>query len=321
MLVTDSPLISIIVPAYNAERFLQRTVASVLAQLMTRWEMIIVDDGATDGTPALADALAQIDPRIRVVHQRNGGLSNARNNGAAATEVGVPYLIFLDADDLWLPETLGTLLFELERHPEWGGVYVLGEYIDEHDQSIRSGELEAWCSNRLRVSEDHSHRQSIPADSATEFEMISMRNYVPSSGAMLLRREAFAQAGGFKEDLRSLEDWHQWVRMSLRKPFGYIPKILYRYRRHGSNMSSDEWRMRRETYRAARDIAKHCAMTPTQSAHFQRSQTVLTHLYWARDDAKGRQFASAAWHFSTALRNAFDYTARPKLAKLLGLQR
>ncbi len=308
-------------PAYNADRFLQRTVSSALAQTIVRWEMVIVNDGATDGTPALADALAQSDERIRVLHQKNGGLSNARNNGAAATDASVPYLIFLDADDLWLPDTLQTLLVELERHPEWGGVYVLGEYIDEYDQSTRLGELEAWCSNRLRVSEDHSHRQRIPAESVTEFGMISMRNYVPSSGAMLLRREDFEQAGGFKEDLRSLEDWHQWVRMSLRKPFGYIPKVLYRYRRHGSNMSSDEWRMRRETYRAARDIAQNCAMTSMQAAHFQRSQTVLTHLYWARDDAKKLRVGGAARHFSIALRNAFDYTARPKLAKLLRLQR
>ena len=319
--MTNSPLISIVVPAYNAERFLQRTIASALAQTMPRWEMVIVDDGAIDGTSALADALAQGDERIRVLHQKNGGLSNARNNGASATDASVPYLIFLDADDLWLPDTLEMLLMELESHAEWGGVYALGEYIDENDQMIRLGELEAWCSNRLRVSENHAHRQRIPAESVTEFGMISMRNYVPSSGAMLLRREDFRLAGGFKEDLRSLEDWHQWVRMSLRKPFGYIPKVLYRYRRHGSNMSSDEWRMRRETYRAARDIAQNCAMTSTQAAHFQRSQTVLTHLYWARDEAKEMRVGGAAWHFGIALRNAFDYTARPKLAKLLGLQR
>ncbi len=255
-----------------------------------------------------------------MLHQENGGLSNARNSGAAASNAEIPYLIFLDADDLWLPNTLESLLSELEKHPEWGGVYALGEYIDQDDRSIRVGELQSWCSARMRVSEDHSRRLAIAPECATEFEMLSLRNYVPSSGAMLLRRADFLRAGGFKESLRSLEDWHQWVRMSLHKPFGYIPVVLYRYRRHGGNMSGDEWRMRRETYRAARDISEQSAMTPVQSSLFQRSQTVLTHLYWARDDAKRLRISGAARHFALALRNALDYTARPKIAKLLHLR-
>lgn len=103
------PQVSVIIPAYNAEHFLRRSVGSVLAQSMTRWELIIVDDGSTDGTPQLADELAATDPRISVVHKRhNAGLAEARRTGhQAATGT---YHLHLDADDTLPGDALQFLL-------------------------------------------------------------------------------------------------------------------------------------------------------------------------------------------------------------------
>lgn len=101
-------MISIVVPAFNAERFLQHAVESVFAQTCQDWELILVDDGSTDTTPAMCDRMARTDGRIRVVHKPNGGLSDARNAGldVASGE----WISFLDADDALHPDALSLML-------------------------------------------------------------------------------------------------------------------------------------------------------------------------------------------------------------------
>ena len=100
----ECPLVSVIVPAYNAEKYLPAAIESVLKQTYRGWELILVDDGSTDSTPAICDKAAAADPRVRVVHKPNGGLSSARNAGIGASSG--KYLTFLDADDLLAPSFL-----------------------------------------------------------------------------------------------------------------------------------------------------------------------------------------------------------------------
>ena len=104
----NTPLVSIVMPCYQAEATVGRTVDSILAQTMPDFELIAVDDGSTDGTGALLDALAAQDARIRVIHQQNGGVACARNAGMAAARGR--WLAFADADDLLLPDALFHLL-------------------------------------------------------------------------------------------------------------------------------------------------------------------------------------------------------------------
>ncbi|MFR2150671.1 MAG: glycosyltransferase family 2 protein [Christensenellales bacterium] len=101
-------MISIVMPCYNCETSLARTVRCVQAQTVSDWELIAVDDGSTDGTGAALDGLAQNDARIRAIHQANGGVSRARNIGMAAA--GGEWLAFVDADDVLPPDALQTLL-------------------------------------------------------------------------------------------------------------------------------------------------------------------------------------------------------------------
>lgn len=100
--------VSVVMPCYNCEATVARTVRSVLAQTNPNWELIAVDDGSRDGTGAALDALAEQDARIRVIHQENSGVSGARNAGIAAAQG--KWLAFADADDLLLPDALETLL-------------------------------------------------------------------------------------------------------------------------------------------------------------------------------------------------------------------
>ena len=102
------PSISVIMPVYQAEKFLKASVESVLAQTFSDWELLLVDDGCRDGSPALCDAFAQRDDRVRVIHKRkNAGVSAARNSGLDMAKGD--YIAFLDSDDAFEPKTLETL--------------------------------------------------------------------------------------------------------------------------------------------------------------------------------------------------------------------
>ena len=98
------PLVSIIIPAFNAEKFISETVNSVLTQSYTNWELIIVNDGSTDSTKNLIENFAQTDKRIQPIHQKNMGVSLTRNNGFK--HATGQYIALLDADDVWLENNL-----------------------------------------------------------------------------------------------------------------------------------------------------------------------------------------------------------------------
>ncbi len=108
------PLISVIVPVYNVEEYLPRCVDSILAQSYDHLEVILVDDGAKDGSGAICDGYAAKDPRVRVIHQENGGLSSARNAGIQ--EARGDYLAFVDSDDWIEPDAYAHMLDRMERY-------------------------------------------------------------------------------------------------------------------------------------------------------------------------------------------------------------
>lgn len=106
-------LISVIVPVYNVEAYLERCIRSVFAQTYSDWELILVDDGSPDRSPEICDRYARQDSRIQVIHKQNGGLSSARNAGLDIKRGN--YVTFLDSDDFWHPEYLQTLLTLCEK--------------------------------------------------------------------------------------------------------------------------------------------------------------------------------------------------------------
>lgn len=109
--------ISYIIPVYNAEKYLRQCVASLTSQTYRDIEIILVDDGSPDNSPALCDQLAKEDSRIRVIHKQNGGAASARNVGLNNTEGD--YIIFCDADDFWRTDTyLEDLVQKAETHPD-----------------------------------------------------------------------------------------------------------------------------------------------------------------------------------------------------------
>lgn len=135
--------ISIVVPVYNAEKELQRCVDSILGQSFSDWELLLIDDGSRDGSPALCDRLAQRDPRVRVCHKENGGVSSARNLGIQKAEG--EYLMFTDSDDTLFPETLSTLYGKaLETKAE---LVVCGftYYVEQDGRHVDNLPEKAFC--------------------------------------------------------------------------------------------------------------------------------------------------------------------------------
>ncbi len=221
-------MVSVIVPIFNAERYLSRTLDSVLAQSYTDWECILVDDGSTDSSAAVAQRYADADPRFRCVSQPNGGVAKARNTGLdlAAGE----FTAFLDSDDLWLPGKLETSVNELIQ----GDVDLLF--------------TEAYSFRTETPPADPSRLPRLGAGVGTYrgpegIALFLLRNPVPTL-TVVAKTEAVRRTGGFKG--RLAEDYRLWLEMlyngcTLRGTGE--PTALYRVR-EGSLSSNDRFEAR-----------------------------------------------------------------------------
>ncbi len=204
------PRVSAIIPTYNAPEFLMQAVESVLAQSYRDYELIVVDDGSGPETRA---ALEPCMDRIRYIRQENAGPSAARNSGIR--ESAGELIAFLDHDDLWLPGKLVAQVEFMDAHPEYKLSYHIVEYFGG------DGKL------------DFPRREGPQGDVlAALFRRIFLITL-----AVMCRRECFEKAGYFDEKLRFAQDYELWLRMALHYHFGYLDKVLGRYRFHEGNLS------------------------------------------------------------------------------------
>lgn len=187
-----TPLVSVIIPCYNQAHYLPDAVDSVLAQSYENREIIIVNDGSTDETAEVAEALA--GPGVRVVHQENKGLAGARNTGIQNSSGAL--LNFLDSDDLLEPDKLERQVAFLQEHPEFGIVGALFNRID---------------SEGRRFGSERSAREGGLEFSAAE--VLTNGPFVVHSH--LVRREWVDRVGGFDETFRAAEDWDLYCRLAL----------------------------------------------------------------------------------------------------------
>lgn len=213
-----SPLVSIITPAYNAERFIGETIDSALAQTYSNWELIVVDDGSTDGTVALVESYG--DPRIRIVDGGGSGLpAAARNRGFA--EARGDYVALLDHDDVWRPTKLQRQIDVMLARPEVGLVHTAADLL-------RAGELETPGPDQEAMREDDT------------LARLLNRNFVFAS-SVLIRRKLIEEFGGQDEDpaLRATPDYEHWLRLAPHTVFAYVPDSLLVYRLHESNVTAN----------------------------------------------------------------------------------
>lgn len=211
------PLVSIIVPTYNRCEFVQQAIDSVLAQTFQDFELIVVDDGSTDGT---GDVLkTRYGGKIIYIWQENQGGPVARNTGISSAKG--KYIALLDSDDFWLPEKLSRQVPVLENNPEVAVVLCQAWYVDNKGQ--RLGEQPLGVNTR---SSDFS------------VEKLLLYNKIPAgSTTALIRRSVLDRVGGFSKDIRFGAEWDLWLRMAADSTMFMIPEPLAFYRRHKQTLS------------------------------------------------------------------------------------
>ncbi|MGD2174237.1 MAG: glycosyltransferase family 2 protein [Candidatus Brocadiaceae bacterium] len=221
----SSPRVSVVIPAYNAEDYLQEALESVFAQTFTDYEVIVVDDASTDGTPEMLRGYEE-SGRIRVLtHQRNRGLSASRNSGIRAARG--EFVTFLDADDVWRPERLAYHMAVMERNPEIMFLSNSGWWFKEGEE-LRFPPL-----------------PENPELTEVSWEALALGASPFSASNALVRREVLDEVGLFDERLRAAEDRDMWLRIARR--FGTVRAsgYVHGYRRHAGSMTADPEHMKR----------------------------------------------------------------------------
>lgn len=220
-------LVSVITPAFGSAGTIGAAIASVHAQSLGDWELIVVDDGSTDNTgDAVRDVMA--DSRMHLVTQERAGPAEARNRGIHAARGTL--VAFLDADDLWTPHYLRTMTSALAGQPGAALAFGSWQYIDEEGDVL---------PQRVTPFNGDAHR------AATE---LPWRNAIVTS-AVVVRRSALARTGGFDPSLRACEDWDLWLRLRSEGEFVAVPGALALYRAHSASLTEDVETMERERLR------------------------------------------------------------------------
>jgi glycosyltransferase involved in cell wall biosynthesis len=198
----NGPRVSVLLPVRDGARFLREALESVFAQTLVDFELLVVDDGSTDETPEILASVA--DERLRVLRQDRLGLVPALNRAVA--EARAPLLARMDADDVSLPKRLERQVAYLDARPE---VALLAVGVE--------------TSGGARIV--------LPDDDAALRRRLLLRNPF-AHGAVAVRAEAVARAGGYRADYGANEDYDLWRRIARDWKLAAVPEILYRYREH-----------------------------------------------------------------------------------------
>jgi glycosyltransferase involved in cell wall biosynthesis len=216
--IMQAGLVSVMMPAYNAEQYIGQAIESVLAQNYPHWELIIVDDGSTDRTVDVAFSFT--DPRIKIIHQDNSGESAARNT--ALKHMQGEFVAFLDADDIFLPDHLEVTLNYLLSHPDRDAVYTDGHYCNQ------SG---------LRIQTLSSRRRG-PFEGRVYEEAVYGSDVFGPPVCVVLRRNIITQNNlVFDEAITIGPDWDFFVQYSDLAIFGYLTLHTCLYRLHHENIT------------------------------------------------------------------------------------
>jgi len=258
------PLVSIVMPVYDTERYLPAAVKSVLSQSYANWELLVIcDESPGDTRSAMASF---IDPRIRFMEHRNGGPAYTRNQGMRESRGDL--IAFLDSDDLWAADKLAKQVTLFESDPAVGVVYSQRKTIDENGNCIdgfRPRLYSGWILDRLYVD-----------------------NFVCMS-SVVMRRAVLVKVGFLDERLRMSEDFDYWLRAACFFPFAFVDEPLVSYRIHGDQVSRQTevriktvWEIRE---RFDRNYGKYVG-------------------YWARRRAKALHFSHKAYRGEASMPRA-----------------
>lgn len=261
---STKPLVSVVIPAFNAAPYIERTLRSASRQTYAALEIIVVDDGSTDDTARLVERMALSDPRIRLLTTSNRGVASARNTGIQLSSGR--FVAFLDADDLWHQTKIEKQVNALDRLPlQWAAVYALHHVIDSDDEII--------CPGRSNVARGYIYARHLTF------------KYIGNGSTLLVRRDAALEIGGFDSSyaaagIGGCEDLDFELRLAARYRMEVIPERLVGYRNYPGNMSSNHIQMAKG---ALEVVGRSLAANPQLPRYAARSATASTLKYALRE--------------------------------------
>ncbi|MEL6604216.1 MAG: glycosyltransferase family 2 protein [Cyanobacteria bacterium J06614_10] len=255
---------TVIIPAYNAMRYLPRTLHSVLQQTYQDFSVIIVDDGSQDGLLAWYRQLSdRIKSKVKLLSQSRQGTARARNAGLFASDS--PYVAFLDADDLWLPDKLARQMAFLADRPSVSLVYCWSAAVDDDGHwtgHLYTGRLSTKQLRARKLSTERTARLH-----QLTWAHLVVRNEISTPSTVLVRRSCLEAVGGFDPALHSyVEDKDLWLRIARNHQIGWIPEVLVHKRRHALNTSKQWQAMEKAGYQV---LEKALASPPDAIAQHQ----------------------------------------------------
>lgn len=232
------PKVSVIIPTFNREKVLKRAVSSVLNQTFRDFELIVVNDGSTDGTKSILNKYFNIN----VIDQTNQGVSHARNvgilNGCSK------FIAFLDSDDEWKPE-------KLERQME---------FFDQHPDAMICQTEETWIRNGKHANPMKKHKKH----SGWIFKEC-LPLCIVSPSAVMMRKDLFDSVGLFDESLPACEDYDLWLRIAAKYPIYLIDKpLIVKYGGHSDQLSRTVPNLDQYRIEALLKILKSGTLSPEQ---------------------------------------------------------
>ncbi len=224
-----SPLVSVIIPSFNSDKYIKDTINSVLNQSYRNFEIIVVDDGSTDNTVAIVKDMSLLESRIKYYTiQHSGRPSVPRNYGIERASGSM--IAFLDSDDQWTKEKLSCQVKYLDEDPGISFVYSM-----------------SFTFGDVNIFSEHFELFPLPFRVArNRGELIKKGNTIPVS-SVLIRKEVLEAEKGFDEspDLKAVEDYDLWLRLGEHYSFRFIPRIHLYYRIHPGQSSAD-WNKKQE---------------------------------------------------------------------------
>lgn len=253
------PLVSVIIPAYNAETFIEKTLHSVLYQTYQNLEVLVVDDGSQDRTPEIIKSIAQQDKRVVLWQQKNAGVAAARNLGIEKSQG--EFIAPIDADDIWYPENIEKQVqCFLESEPSVGLVYSWSVDIDQDDLPtgiFRAAKIEGEV-----------------------YITLVCHNFIGNASASMIRRDCLQQIGGYNSQLKEqaaqgCEDWDLYLRIAEVCQFRVVPDFLIGYRKITNSMSRDSTQMAKSHHLVMQAVRQRHPEIPTALYGFSSSSLYI----------------------------------------------
>jgi len=270
--MSDEIVFSIIMPAYNAEKYIKESIQSVVNQDFISWELLVIDDGSFDKTKDVVTSF-DFDNRIKYFYQENGGVARARNLGIEKSRG--EYVAFLDSDDLWVSTKLSRVYLELVDKPTIGLLY----------------------SNYYCFTDDRNEKVEAvhyPYFNDSMYESLIVLDYIATL-TVVVRRTILVELKGFDESFFGTEDWDLWIRVAEMSEVFFLDERLGLYRIHSGGISKNIERQIGQELAVLERHNRKCSSSVRNAANFLL-RTKALRVLWTN-----KEYKNFIWAFTSLL--------------------